>query len=48
MQLDNACKMSTQTFGMGLPSSKRTAVNSVKHREDIVDFLIYVRNYIQR
>ncbi|XP_065225939.1 protein MMS22-like [Planococcus citri] len=47
MQLDCASTMNVNSLGMNVTTTRKT-VNYAKSREDIVNFLLYVRNYVQR
>lgn len=45
-QLDSASKMNVNSLGMNI--TVRKTPQYAKFREDIVNFLLYVRNYVQR
>lgn len=46
MQLDLSAKSNVNSLGMNITSKKPN--NGSKQREEIVNFLIYLRNFIQR
>lgn len=46
MQLDWVAKSNVNSLSINLGNKKIT--NPMKYREDIVSFLLYIRNYIRR
>ncbi len=46
MQLDAVSKINTHALGISVSNKK--SQNGAKHRENVVDFFLYIRNYVQR